>query len=93
MIRRATTLFLAATVSFFALQPLPARAERSTEGSAVVWLQGVSSRKRIEFKVSVQVRSRRILKLYFRALCWFISQPLSRSFDGRAPPLMSAVAC
>ena len=92
MIRRATTLFLAATVSFFALQPLPARAERASEGSAIVWLQDASTRKRVEFNVSEQVKSRRVLKLYCPAFCWFVSQPHSHTFDGRAPPLISAAA-
>jgi hypothetical protein len=94
VIRRATTLFLAATVSFFALQPLPARAERTSEGSAIVWLQDAasSSRKRVEFEISAQVKARRVLKLYCPAFCWFVSQPISHTFDGRAPPLMSAAA-
>jgi len=94
VIRRATTLFLAATVSFFALQPLPARAERSWEGSAIAWLHDASSstRKHVESEVLSQVKSGRVRKLYFAACCSFVSQPLSYAFDGRAPPFISAVA-
>jgi hypothetical protein len=94
VIRRATTLFLAATVSFFALQPLPARAERRSEGSAIAWLQDASSstRKRVESEALSQIKSGRVRKLYFAACYSFVSQPLSDAFDGRAPPFISAVA-
>jgi hypothetical protein len=92
VIRRATTLVLAATVSFFAFQPLPTRTEGTSEGSAIVWLQDISSRKRVEVESSTQAKSHRVLKLYFRSSCQFISGLLSQAFEGRAPPLMSAAA-
>ncbi|HEV3039025.1 MAG TPA: hypothetical protein VHA33_14700 [Candidatus Angelobacter sp.] len=83
-----TTLVLAATVSFFALQPVPAQAQRTSEGSAIVWLRdsSASSRKHVEVEASTPAGCCRIPGSYASALGTFVSQPLSNVPDGRAPP-------
>jgi hypothetical protein len=90
MVRRATTLVLAATVSFFAMQPLPARAQSAAEGSAIVWVQDASSKKHIESEGASKKHSCRLLKSYFSAPSLFVPQSFPHPFDGRAPPFLLA---